>query len=240
MIVCRKVIVQRMRGERVWVKETADNESGNVTFAPGMRFGGLTLIEEAPSRNYRRYWRCVCDCGKECVVEEYHLKIGHTKSCGCLRVQHGRNQAINLTGMRFGRLTAVEATEQRSKNSVIWRCRCDCGEEVLCSADSLKSGNVRSCGCLQAEQRKKNMEKAIHFVDGTCIERIACQREYVTNTSGHRGVYRRKNGKWRASIEFRGKRYNLGTFATFEEAVAARKEGEKMYQDFLEAYYAEN
>ncbi len=111
---------------------------------------------------------------------------------------------------------------------------------MLCSADSLKSGNVRSCGCLQAEQRKKNMEKAIHFVDGTCIERIACQREYVTNTSGHRGVYRRKNGKWRASIEFRGKRYNLGTFATFEEAVAARKEGEKMYQDFLEAYYAEN
>lgn len=208
--------------------------------APGMRFGSLTLIEEAPSQNYRRYWRCVCDCGKECVIQEYRLKTGHTKSCGCLRVSNGRKRIVDLTGMRFGRLTAVEVTEQRYNNSAIWRCHCDCGEEVLCSADALKRGSVRSCGCLQTEQRKKNMETAIHFVDGTCIERISCQREYVTNTSGHRGVYRRKNGKWRASIEFRGKRYNLGTFTTFEEAVAARTEGEKMYQDFLDAYYAEN
>ncbi|MCD8364086.1 MAG: hypothetical protein LUC98_14235 [Lachnospiraceae bacterium] len=209
------------------------------TPAPGMRFGSLRVLAEASPQNGRRYWRCVCDCGKECVVEAYHLKSGHTKSCGCLKKKKGRESAMDLTGERFGRLTAVEPTEQRYRSSVMWRCVCDCGKEIVSPADQLKKGHVRSCGCLQDEQRKKNMEKAIHFVDGTCIERIACQRENAANTSGHRGVYRRKNGKWRASIEFRGKRYDLGTYRTFEEAAAARQEGEKMYQDFLNAYYAE-
>ena len=81
------------------------------------------------------------------------------------------------------------------------------------------------------------MAASIHIVDGTCVERIACQRETAANTSGHRGVTRRKNGTWRACMDFQGKRYDLGTYRSFDEAVAARLEGEKMYQKFLEDYY---
>ena len=29
------------------------------------------------------YWKCRCDCGNETIVEGYHLRSGHTKSCGC-------------------------------------------------------------------------------------------------------------------------------------------------------------
>lgn len=82
------------------------------------------------------------------------------------------------------------------------------------------------------------MKTAIHFVDGTCVEKIACQKESAANTSGHRGVYRRENGKWRASMEFQRKRINLGTYDTFEEAVAARLNGEEIYRNFLTEYYA--
>lgn len=82
------------------------------------------------------------------------------------------------------------------------------------------------------------MAAAIHFVDGTCVEKIACQKLISTNTSGHRGVSRRSNGTWRASIGFRGKRYDLGTYHSMDEAVTARLEGEKMYQEFLAHYYA--
>jgi len=82
------------------------------------------------------------------------------------------------------------------------------------------------------------MATAIHFVDGTCVEKIACQKLIATNTSGHQGVSRRKNGTWRACINFRGKRYDLGTFSSYERAVGARLEGEKMYQKFLQNYYA--
>ena len=85
------------------------------------------------------------------------------------------------------------------------------------------------------------MKKAIHFMDGTCVERIACRKTFSNNTSGHRGVYRRENNRWRASIGFQGKSYNLGSFATYEEAVQARLDAEKrLYDPFLAKYRKEN
>lgn len=30
-------------------------------------------------------WECICQCGKNVLVESYHLKRGYTKSCGCFR-----------------------------------------------------------------------------------------------------------------------------------------------------------
>ncbi|MEI3181451.1 MAG: hypothetical protein V8S93_13075 [Lachnospiraceae bacterium] len=66
------------------------------------------------------------------------------------------------------------------------------------------------------------MKKAIHFVEGTCIEKISCRSESKSNTSGHRGVYKRENNRWRATIGFQGEFTTSGTFGSFEEAVEAR------------------
>lgn len=211
-------------------------ERSEREITPGEVFGRLTAIE--PDETRPRHWICRCTCGRLTSVQTHHLLSGHTKSCGCLGRSTGARNALDLTGQRFGRLTALEPTEKRRRTSIIWRCRCDCGSLVECETEELTRGSVRSCGCLQREQRKKNMASAIHFVDGTCIEKIACQKEISTNRSGHRGVSRRANGTWRASMDFQGKRYNLGTFQSFDEAVAARLEGEKMYREYLETYYA--
>ncbi len=46
-------------------------------------------------------------------------------------------------------LTALQPTEERGRNgSIIWRCRCDCGNEVLADLSQLTAGNRKSCGCL--------------------------------------------------------------------------------------------
>ena len=201
----------------------------------GRVFGLLTVTGPDPERPNN--WLCKCRCGAETSVQKRHLLSGHTKSCGCLLKIEGANRALDLTGRRFGRLVALAPTDKRRKTSVIWRCRCDCGRETECESEALTRGHVQSCGCLREDQRKANMAKAIHFVDGTCVEKIACQREIATNTSGHRGVTHLKSGRWRATMDFRRKRYDLGTYGTFEEAVAARLEGEKMYQNFLADYY---
>lgn len=53
--------------------------------------------------------------------------------------------------MRFGRLVAVERTEQMVHATYLWLCRCDCGNTVLKSTNALNSGKTRSCGCLKRE-----------------------------------------------------------------------------------------
>lgn len=61
-------------------------------------------------------------------------------------------RAIDRTGWRYGRLVCIEPTEERKSGSIIWRCRCDCGNEKLISARILENGTVKSCGCLRKEK----------------------------------------------------------------------------------------
>ena len=55
-------------------------------------------------------------------------------------------QAVNLTGLTFGRLSVVAAdTEHRQRS--MWLCRCQCGNIKSVRSDHLKHGRVVSCGC---------------------------------------------------------------------------------------------
>lgn len=53
----------------------------------------------------------------------------------------------DLTGMRFGKLVVLERVENQGKYSA-WLCQCDCGEKKVVRGGNLKSGQVKSCGCL--------------------------------------------------------------------------------------------
>lgn len=205
-----------------------------------MQFGRFTVIREVPRNSRKRYWLCLCQCGNEKIVEESHLKSGHTKSCGCYRKEVMQSRGIDLAGKRFGRLLVLGPARAENGKIIGWECQCDCGNKCVCQKGNLCSGITKSCGCLREEQRKKNMQKAIHFVEGTCVERIASRKTFASNTTGHRGVYRRENNRWRASIGFQGKVYNLGSFVKYEDAVKARLEAEeRLYVPFLERYAEE-
>lgn len=58
----------------------------------------------------------------------------------------------DITGQKFGRLTAVKLTDKRYGASCVWLCKCDCGNEKEVPLMSLTSGNTRSCGCLYKEK----------------------------------------------------------------------------------------
>lgn len=49
----------------------------------GQSFGRLTVVERAENKGEKTYWKCLCDCGTECIVRGSHLINGDTKSCGC-------------------------------------------------------------------------------------------------------------------------------------------------------------
>ena len=59
---------------------------------------------------------------------------------------------IDLTGKTFGRWTVLYQTNKRAKNGlVIWHCKCECGNEKDVDGYTLRSGQSKSCGCLQKE-----------------------------------------------------------------------------------------
>lgn len=57
----------------------------------------------------------------------------------------------DLTGRRFGRLTVTGALRRDSNYNWYWNCVCDCGSETVVQGASLKSGDIKSCGCLKRE-----------------------------------------------------------------------------------------
>ena len=61
-------------------------------------------------------------------------------------------------GDRFGRLMVLnrDLTKQ-GEGRVYWNCQCDCGNVVSLSGKVLKSGNTRSCGCLNNDTRRENI-----------------------------------------------------------------------------------
>ena len=111
----------------------------------GMRFGKLTVLGPARDGTGRVAWRCRCDCGNETVALGSNLLSGRTGSCGCGRAR------LDLAGMRFGKLTALEPAANVGQ-STAWKCRCDCGNEVIVRTSALRSGKARSCGCLREER----------------------------------------------------------------------------------------
>lgn len=61
--------------------------------------------------------------------------------------------ATLMPGAVFGRLTVLSATSKRnSHGDIIYLCSCACGNEKLTTSYLLKSGHVRSCGCLRKDK----------------------------------------------------------------------------------------
>ena len=147
----------------------------------------------------------------------------------------------NLAGQRFGRLTAIRPTDKRENatGSVIWECRCDCGNMTFVSSTALTSGNTTSCGCYKKEEGSKNLRKNREksYIEGTSINAIT-NKVRKDNKSGTKGIHwDKKHKSWAVRIGFKGKRYYLGNFKNLEDAIKARQEAEeKLYRPFIEKH----
>lgn len=61
---------------------------------------------------------------------------------------------IDITGQRFGRLVVIEYIKLDKNRQSIWKCKCDCGNEVLKKGYYLRNKWTNSCGCLNKEKLK--------------------------------------------------------------------------------------
>ena len=59
----------------------------------------------------------------------------------------------DITGQKFNRWTVLKKSDRKDKRGKwLWECRCECGTIGLVTANSLKTGNSKSCGCWKKEQ----------------------------------------------------------------------------------------
>lgn len=133
----------------------------------GIKFGRYTVVDYIKKERGSYYWLCSCDCGNKFnEVMEQNLLNGTSQSCGCLAKEKFRaRRLVDITGQKFGRLTALERVTKKGQSK--WLCECDCGNYKIIEQGHLTNGSTKSCGCLQTKDIAGNI-----FGMLTVIERV--------------------------------------------------------------------
>lgn len=125
----------------------------------GQKFGILIVIKRAGKHKDRHAkWLCKCKCGKEKVINGKDLRLGFTKSCGCLqtfpfgiammRAAMGRykyqakkrNLDFNLTQKQFAEITQKDCQYCGAKpNNISKNSRCN-GDYIYNGIDRVDNG----------------------------------------------------------------------------------------------------
>lgn len=69
----------------------------------------------------------------------------------------------DLTGNKYGRLLVLRRCRELQKGStLLWECRCDCGNIVITRGYQLKDGRTTSCGCYRSELARMHAASRRH------------------------------------------------------------------------------
>lgn len=205
----------------------------------GFRQGHLTVLSIKENSKRGRSWLCECDCGNKLVLSEKWI-LGSpsrrpNKSCGCMQLkQKGYSQTEPKL---FSLWKQMVARCHNKKNNIYYK--------------------YGAKGITVCDEWRKEFEPFLIWAiengygEGLTLDRIDGDRGYSpdncrwvdnyvqavnkgvkeTNTTGHTGVCPHVNGRYRAYINRKGKRKHLGTFDTIEEAVKAREDAERKYEE---------
>lgn len=143
------------------------------------------------------------------------------------------SKRIDITGQQFGDLTVIGLSDKRGgpSNTLLWECRCSCGNTAYVLGASLRAGHYKSCGCKHGIKRDQGVRRHITVdqVDGTRKSALN-SKLHKGNKSGHKGVtWMESRQKWRAYIGFKGKQITLGYFDNKDDAIKARHLAEEKY-----------
>ena len=111
----------------------------------------------------------------------------------------------DITGRKFGRLTAIRYAGKSKGKQTLWECKCDCGKNVIVHHQNLKSGHTSSCGCFNLESTikrssthggsKTRLYTIWHDMLNRCYkENHRCYKDY-----GGKGVF--VCDEWKSSFE---------------------------------------
>ena len=158
----------------------------NISFKIGDKIGSLTILGRDLSKKSATF-KCLCDCGHECLVLSRHLSRGLDKRCERCRypgkytpkilrskeemqillkerakLKHQKAHDKKI-GKKFHKIQVLEFSyweKGTKRNRAFYKCQCDCGNILDVRSDQLGNG-VSSCGCLHIENAPRG-EKNPH------------------------------------------------------------------------------
>lgn len=91
---------------------------------------------------------------------------------------------VDMTGRDIGRLVVVEECGRDARGEALWRCRCECGNEVIVLGSNLRNEHTTSCGCYQRERSAE-----AHTTHGLCETRLySIWRGILKRAGVHKGA----------------------------------------------------
>lgn len=199
------------------------------------KFNMLTVIERIKKGEVGgTLWLCLCDCGKEVVVNGRDLKNGGTKSCGCYKknlisrvnISHGKSthklyftyknmiaRCHNPRATQFndygGRGISVCDEWRNNICSFIDWCNLNGWDKGLQIDRKDNDGNYSPSNCRFVTSRDNSLNTRIQS----------------NNKSGYVGVcFDKSSGKYTSSLTIKGKKECFGRHDSIRSAVEARNE----------------
>jgi len=107
----------------------------------------------------------------------------------------------DLSGQKFGKLTAIKRVGKDSQGTSLWHCLCDCGNTSTVRVSALKNGGTKTCGCSYGEAGITHglSRKPIYSVWQAMIQRCHNSSNPAYKYYGVRGIT--VCDKWRNSFQ---------------------------------------
>lgn len=127
--------------------------SPNEKNIAGQKHGKLTAIKRDFSKTTNEpYWWFSCECGNVKSINKKAFTQKRSNACGdCSK------ERVDITGQKFGRLTAIERDWSKQGAEVFWWFKCDCGNTKSINKKKFTQKKTLSCGCVQKDKAKVAM-----------------------------------------------------------------------------------
>lgn len=137
---------------------------------------------------------------------------------------------IDLTGEVFGRLTVLGVDSRDGRGKILWKCRCECGNEINAYSYNLKGDHTKSCGCYKEQVLAE--VSVTHGMYGTPqYKSYVCAKDRTTNPN---------NPAW-ANYGGRGiemcDEWKVGFEAFWEDMGSSYKEGLSIEREDTDGNY---
>lgn len=215
----------------------------------GVQCNNWEVISEGPKpielkNKSSVWWNCKClKCGRIKSFNGSEIRLNRIGECHC-DYQYARqksnkrfvkvdgsnsNKIIDETNNTYGKLT-VKSFAYTKDSKAYWNCQCDCGNITVVCGNHLRTGRIKSCGCV-VSYKEQEIEQILKQYN------IPFKREYSFNDLVDKGQLRFdfaifQNNKLYGLIEYQGRQHS-------EPAHSFNQNGLLQQHDKMKAEYCQ-